>query len=75
MQSVHSSTLRGSPMQLAARQAFRENMEKKLAKKPWIFEQRASFPPNPVFFQLSIIFVSAAHTLICASWAPPVWKR
>ncbi|KAH9888569.1 FAD/NAD-P-binding domain-containing protein [Cubamyces lactineus] len=37
--SVHSSTLRGSPMQLAARQAFRENMRKKLAKKPWIFEQ------------------------------------
>ena len=54
MQSVHSSTLRGSPMQLAARQAFHENMEKKLAKKPWILEKRASLLPSPPFSHFSL---------------------
>ncbi|KAI0628458.1 FAD/NAD-P-binding domain-containing protein [Trametes polyzona] len=37
--SVHSSTLRGTPMQMHAQAAFRANMEKKLAKKPWIAEK------------------------------------
>ncbi|KAI0364846.1 FAD/NAD-P-binding domain-containing protein [Pilatotrama ljubarskyi] len=37
--SLHSSTLRGSPMQMQAREAFRENMVKKLARKPWIAEK------------------------------------
>ncbi|KAL7277473.1 hypothetical protein ACG7TL_008394 [Trametes sanguinea] len=30
---------RGTPMQVMAQQIFRENMEKKLAKKPWILEK------------------------------------
>ncbi|THH07656.1 hypothetical protein EW145_g3232 [Phellinidium pouzarii] len=35
-QSVHFSTVKGSEMQKAARQAFKENMIKRLKKKPWI---------------------------------------
>ncbi|EIW53862.1 FAD/NAD-P-binding domain-containing protein [Trametes versicolor FP-101664 SS1] len=37
--SLHSSTLRGSPMQMQAQALFRENMERKLAKRPWIAEK------------------------------------
>ncbi|CAL1693778.1 unnamed protein product [Somion occarium] len=36
LNSTHSATLRGSEMQNAARVAFKENMIKRLAKKPWI---------------------------------------
>ncbi|KAK7686490.1 hypothetical protein QCA50_010087 [Cerrena zonata] len=36
LNSVHSSTLRGSEMQNAAKKAFKENMIKRLEKKPWI---------------------------------------
>ncbi|KZT22657.1 FAD/NAD(P)-binding domain-containing protein [Neolentinus lepideus HHB14362 ss-1] len=36
LNSVHGSTLRGSKQQQSARQAFKENMLKRLAKKPWI---------------------------------------
>ncbi|KAI0682006.1 FAD/NAD-P-binding domain-containing protein [Earliella scabrosa] len=37
--SIHSSTLRGTPMQELGRTLFKENMKKKLAKKPWIAEK------------------------------------
>ncbi|TBU26572.1 FAD/NAD(P)-binding domain-containing protein [Dichomitus squalens] len=37
--SLHSSTLRGTEMQLTAQKVFRQNMEEKLAKKPWIAER------------------------------------
>ncbi|KAI0737191.1 FAD/NAD-P-binding domain-containing protein [Daedaleopsis nitida] len=37
--SLHSSTLLGTPMQEMGRQLFKENMLKKLAKKPWIAEK------------------------------------
>ncbi|GBE88396.1 Putative sterigmatocystin biosynthesis monooxygenase [Sparassis crispa] len=36
LNSNHSSTLRGTESQLAARTIFADNMRKKLAKKPWI---------------------------------------
>ncbi|KAI0644817.1 FAD/NAD-P-binding domain-containing protein [Trametes meyenii] len=37
--SIHSSTLRGTPMQAAATEAFRANLHKKLEKRPWIAEK------------------------------------
>ncbi|KAI0344764.1 FAD/NAD-binding domain-containing protein [Trametopsis cervina] len=36
LNSVHQGTLRGSNMQKGAREAFKANMLKRLAKKPWI---------------------------------------
>ncbi|KAI1787759.1 FAD/NAD(P)-binding domain-containing protein [Ganoderma leucocontextum] len=39
LNSVHPSTLRETDMQLMAQKIFRENMETKLAKKPWIAEK------------------------------------
>ena len=39
-QSVHSSTLKGSEMQNAARQAFKSSMIERLKKKPWIADHR-----------------------------------
>ncbi|KAI0077436.1 FAD/NAD-binding domain-containing protein [Panus rudis PR-1116 ss-1] len=36
LNSVHLSTLRGTPMQLGAKKAFKESMIQRLAKKPWI---------------------------------------
>jgi hypothetical protein len=44
MQSVHPAIMRGSAMQQGARQAFKENMLKKLEKKPWIADHCLSFP-------------------------------
>ncbi|KAF9469634.1 FAD/NAD-binding domain-containing protein [Collybia nuda] len=38
LNGAHSATLKGSPAQDAAREAFREDMLVKLAKKPWIAE-------------------------------------
>ena len=35
-QSVHQTTLREGAMQEGARAAFKANMVKRLAKKPWI---------------------------------------
>lgn len=37
---MHSLTLRGSPLQMHAQVVLRELMQKKLAKKPEILEQR-----------------------------------
>lgn len=42
LQAVHLATIRGSEMQKGARQAFQENMRKRLAKKPWIADHCAS---------------------------------
>lgn len=39
-QSVHQSTLRGTDMQAGGRAAFKANMIKRLAKKPWIADHR-----------------------------------
>ncbi|KAM5531996.1 hypothetical protein V8D89_014330 [Ganoderma adspersum] len=39
LNSLHPSTLRGTDMQRMAQKMFRENMETKLAKKPWIAEK------------------------------------
>ncbi|KAH8111748.1 FAD/NAD-binding domain-containing protein [Phellopilus nigrolimitatus] len=36
LNAVHFATIKGSEMQNAARQAFKENMIKRLEKKPWI---------------------------------------
>jgi len=36
LNSVHSSTLRGTPMQQGARQAFKESMTQRLESKAWI---------------------------------------
>ncbi|KAI5115440.1 hypothetical protein M0805_005525 [Coniferiporia weirii] len=36
LNAVHFATIRGSDMQKGARQAFKENMIKRLEKKPWI---------------------------------------
>ncbi|KAI0761050.1 hypothetical protein BD413DRAFT_617293 [Trametes elegans] len=37
--SLHSSTIRGTPMQLQAQDFIRNSMKAKLAKKPWIAEK------------------------------------
>ncbi|KAI0688653.1 FAD/NAD-binding domain-containing protein [Cytidiella melzeri] len=39
LNSVHQGTLRDSDMQKGAREAFRANMLKRLAKKPWIADR------------------------------------
>ncbi|TFK83063.1 FAD/NAD-P-binding domain-containing protein [Polyporus arcularius HHB13444] len=44
--SLHSSTLQGTPMQEMGRELFRKNMEKKLAKKPEIL--KTLLPDFPV---------------------------
>ncbi|KAG5653916.1 hypothetical protein H0H81_009508 [Sphagnurus paluster] len=40
MNGANPATLRGTPMQKGAKDAFREDMLKKLAKKPWIADHR-----------------------------------
>ena len=39
-QSVHPATLRDTPMQLGGRAVFKEQMRRRLAKKPWIADHR-----------------------------------
>ncbi|KAI0688048.1 hypothetical protein BC835DRAFT_1374533 [Cytidiella melzeri] len=41
IQSVHQGTHRDSDMQKGAREAFKTNMLKRLAKKPWIADHRS----------------------------------
>ena len=42
-QGAHPATLRGNPLQLEARVAFKEAMVQKLAARPWIADSRQSY--------------------------------